>query len=85
MSRDLKQKADAAVSDMGFSSLQEAIRVVLTKLAKKELSIKFEEEIITDLHPAAEHRFKKAVADIKAGKNIHKPKDKAEFFKILNS
>jgi len=89
MSRDLKESAQNASSDLGFSSLQEAIRVLLTKLAKKELSLKVREETeaeeITHLSKAAEKKFKKAVADIKAGKNIYSPKNKEEFFKMLRS
>lgn len=87
MTKDLKESAQSASQDLGFSSLQETIRVLLTKLAKKELSLKVAEEAeeITYLSPAAERRFKKAVADIKAGRNIYKPKDKEEFFKMLRS
>ena len=86
MSQNLKNMAEAVTSDMGFSSLQEAIRVILTKLSKKQLSLRIEEgEEIVDLSPAAERMFKKAVADIKAGRNIYKPKDKEEFFKMLRS
>jgi len=78
--------AETVASDMGFSSLQEAIRVILTKLSKKQLTLRIEEpEEITDLSPTAERRFKKALADIKAGKNIYKPKNKEEFFKMLRS
>lgn len=69
MNKDLKKKAEVVSSEMGFSSLQETIRVLLTKLSKNEFNLKIEEtEEITDLSPAAERRFKKAVADIKAGR-----------------
>ncbi len=43
MSRELKEKAEIVSSDLGFSSIQEAIRVLLTKLSKKEFSFKVEE------------------------------------------
>jgi antitoxin component of RelBE/YafQ-DinJ toxin-antitoxin module len=86
ISQQLKISAEAVSSDMGFSSLQEAIRIFLTKLSKKEMSIKIEEAgEIVDLSPTAARRFKKAVADIKAGRNIYKPKNKEEFFKMLRS
>lgn len=86
ISQQLKNSAEAVSSDMGFSSLQEAIRVILTKLSKKQLSLRIEEgEEIVDLSPAAERRFKKAAVDIKAGRNIYKPKNKEEFFKMLRS
>lgn len=45
MTRELKQKAEIASFDMGFSSLQEIIRVILNKLARKELSISIGDEV----------------------------------------
>jgi len=87
MTEDLKEKAEVVSSDLGFSSLQETIRVLLTKLSKREFSLRVEETVeeITDLSPATERKFKEAVEDIKAGRNIYKPKNKKEFFEILNS
>lgn len=86
MSKALREKAEFVSSDLGFSSIQEAIRVLLTKLSKKEFSLRVEEvEEVTYLSPAAERKFKKAVEDIKAGRNIYKPKDKKDFFKMLRS
>ena len=86
MSRELKEKAQSASSDLGFSSLQETIRVLLTKLSKRELTMSVEPvEEITHLSKTAEARFKKAVLDIKAGRNIYKPKNKDEFFELLRS
>lgn len=69
MTKDLKDQAEAVSFEMGFSSLQEAIRILLTKLSKKEYRLKVEEvEQISDLSPAAERKFKKAIEDIKAGR-----------------
>jgi len=87
MTRELKEKAEDVSRDFGFSSLQETIRVLLTKLSKKELSLKITEETeeITYLSKVAERKFKKAIEDIKAGRNIYKPKNKDEFFKLLRS
>ena len=87
MSKDLKENAQSASSDLGFSSLQEAIRVLLTKLSKKELTLKVTEEVeeITHLSKAAERKFKKAVADIKAGRNITKTKNVDELLSLLRS
>ncbi|OGE71221.1 hypothetical protein A2617_03525 [Candidatus Daviesbacteria bacterium RIFOXYD1_FULL_41_10] len=86
MSKELKNKAEIISADLGFSSIQEVVRVLLTKLSKKEFSLKVEEaEEINYLSPAAEKKFRKAVADIKAGRNIYKPKDKREFFALLRS
>ena len=86
MTKDLKEQAEAVSFEMGFSSLQEAIRILLTKLSKKEYRLRIEEvEQISDLSPAAERKFKKAIEDIKTGRNIYKPKNKKEFFSLLNS
>lgn len=86
MDKDLKERAELASSSMGFSSLQEVVRVLLTKVSKRELDLKFEEtEEVTYLSPAAEKRFKKAVEDIKAGRNIIETKNVDELLSILNS
>lgn len=87
MSIELKKKAEAVSRDFGFSSLQETIRVLLTKLSKRELALRVTEEVeeITHLSKAAEKRFKKAIEDIQAGRNIYKPKNKKEFFEMLRS
>ena len=84
MTKDLKEKAEIVSSDLGFSSLQETIRVLLTKLARREFSIKVEENVeeVTHLSKAAERKFKKAVEDIKAGKNITKTKNIDELFRL---
>lgn len=87
MTKDLKEKAEIVSSDLGFSSLQETIRVLLTKLAKREFSIKVEENVeeVTHLSKAAERKFKKAVADIKTGKNITKTENIDELLQMLYS
>ncbi|MBU4099590.1 hypothetical protein KJ980_08160 [Patescibacteria group bacterium] len=86
MTKNLKEKAEAVSYDMGFSSLQEVIRILLTKLSKKEFSFKIEEaEEVTYLSKAAEKRYKKAVEDIKAGKNVTKTKNVDELLKLLHA
>lgn len=86
MPEELKNKAEAVSSDLGFSSIQEVIRVLLTKLSKREFSLKVEEvEEITYLSAAAGRKFKKAVADIKAGRNVTKTKNIDELLSLLHS
>lgn len=86
MDKDLKERAEIVSSDLGFSSLQEIIRVLLTKLSKKEFSLKVEEaEEIKYLSPKAEIKFKKAVEDIKAGKNVTKTENIEELLELLHS
>lgn len=86
MTQELKKKAEIVSSDLGFSSIQETIRVLLTKLSKKEFNLKVEEvEEVTYLSAGAEKRFKKAVRDIKAERNVTKTKNIDELLSILNS
>lgn len=86
MSQSLKEKAESVATDYGFSSLQEVVRVMLNKFARKAITLTFQEtEEITSLSPANEKYYKKSVRDIKKGVNIFKPKDTDEFFKMLNS
>lgn len=87
MPKELKEKAEKVSIDYGFSSLQETIRVFLAKLSKQELTITLQEktEEITDLSPAAEKRYKKALQDIKAGRNVTKTKNIDEFLQLLRS
>ncbi len=43
MSKELKDRAEKVALEMGFSSLQEAVRVLLNKIANKELLINITE------------------------------------------
>lgn len=86
MSKDLKEKAEVVSSDLGFSSVQEAIRVLLTKLSKREFSLRVEEtEEIKYLSPVAERKFKKAIEDIKAGRNVTKTENVDQLLELLHS
>jgi len=82
MSKDLKVEAEKAALSMGFSSLQESVRLILTKLAKKELKVAIYEETLS---PEAEARYEKIIKDIETGKNIVKTKDAKDFLKKLRS
>lgn len=86
MTKTLKEQAEAVASDYGFSSLQEIIRVLLHKLAKKTLDISIREtEEIIHLSPAAKKRYKKIEEDIQNNRNIYRAKDTEDFFKQLRS
>lgn len=67
MSKILKEKALVAAELQGFSSLQEAIRVMLSKFARRELAVQigYPEEQLT---PKAERRYAKIIRDIDSGK-----------------
>ena len=87
MPKSLKQAAEAVSSDYGFSSLQEAIRILLKKLAIRELSFAVTQEKTESikLTPAAKHRYHKMMKDFKDNKNVLYAKDFADFTKQLNS
>lgn len=87
MSKDLKNKAEKTSADLGFSSLQETIRVLLTQLSNKDFSLKVVSEVeeVTYLSPKAERKFKKAVEDIKAGRNVTKTESVEALLELLRS
>lgn len=84
MQEKLRNEAAQAAASQGFSSLQEAVRVFLRKLAQGEVHLRVAERE-ERLSPAAERRYAKIVADIKRGKNITKTKSLDELFAYLNS
>lgn len=83
MSKTLKTSAQIAARDLGFSSLQEAVRVLLKKLATRRITINVEEQVIP-LSPQAEKRYAKMDKDFKSGKNIHTAKDINDLMKLLH-
>ena len=84
MTIDLKKQAEIVSIDYGFSSLQEVVRFMLNKLARRELSITVSEvEEIEKLSQTSQKRYKQALSDIKKGQDIYKPKNSQEFFKML--
>lgn len=74
MSPELKRQAELASSRMGFSSLQETIRVLVTKLARRQLTVEigYPEE---RLSPRAVRRYEKIIRDIDSGKTKTVPFD----------
>lgn len=86
IANSLKREAKAMVKEQGFSSLQDFIRLILTKLVRNELAIHIEskDEYIR-LTPDAKKRYKEIVNDIKANRNIIEAKDAADFLEKLRS
>lgn len=84
MPKILKEQAEMVAFNYGFSSLQEVVRFILNKLVRGELTITVSEtEQINTLSKASSRRYKQALKDIKSGKNIFKPKNLDDFFKML--
>jgi len=74
ISKDLKLTAGMVAQEYGFSSLQEFVRLLLNKLAKRELVVRIEEKPLL-LSKKAEDRYQKMTSDFKAGKNIYKARN----------
>lgn len=85
MSEDLRTKAEKVSLDMGFSSIQEVIRVLLSNLSANKLKIEISNPDEPELSPKAKGRFAKIMKEIAMGKGIYKPKNDKEFFEMLNS
>ena len=79
----LKQQAEKAAASQGFSSLQEAVRLFLAKLADKRIELTFQETV--RLSPKAIKRYNKITRDIEAGRNVFVAKDVDDLMKQLNA
>lgn len=82
VSKSLKSSATLVAKDYGFSSLQEIIRVLLTKLARRQLTVQIE-EMVTPLSRQAEKRYLKMEKDFKTGKNVYMAKDVDDLMRQL--
>lgn len=69
VSKDLRIRAEDTALEYGFSSLQEAIRVFMAKLAQKAIEISFQESF--KLSPQADSRYQKMDKDFAVGKDIY--------------
>lgn len=82
VSKSLKSDATLVAKDYGFSSLQEIIRVLLTKLARRQLTVQIE-EMVTPLSRQAEKRYLKMEKDFETGKNIYTARSVDELMRQL--
>ena len=64
--KNLRDRATSKAQKMGFSSLQEAVRVFLSKVAAGEVNVRFEETV--QLLPKAIKRYNKIIDEIESGK-----------------
>lgn len=82
MSKELREEAEKEALQQGFSSLQEAIRIFLKKLASKTIGVTIEDTI--RLSPRAIKRYSKIDEDLKKGRNIYKAKDIDDLMRQLH-
>lgn len=64
--KNLRDKASRISEKMGFSSLQEIVRLFLHKIATGNIEISFEETV--QLSPKAIKRYNKIIDEIESGK-----------------
>jgi len=82
--KSLKSGATSAAKAYGFSSLQEIVRVFLTKIAKRELTVTIQETPIY-LSKKAEQRYSKMDKDFAQGRNSHFASNAEELVRQLRS
>jgi antitoxin component of RelBE/YafQ-DinJ toxin-antitoxin module len=77
ISKSLRNEAGLAASNMGFSSLQEAVRVFLTQLRTQIVKISFEQPPV-QLSAKAIKRYDKIIDEIDSGKTKLKSFDSTD-------
>ena len=80
----LRQQAEAASLDLGFSSLQDVVRLLLHKLARRELTVTVQEEVVK-LSKKAQARYAKMDEDFRTGKNVYSANNVDDFLRQLHS
>ncbi len=84
MDKALKDRATLAAQRQGFSSLQEVMRVMATKLADEQVEFKLEEKT-ERISPKAEKRYAKMIADYKKHpEKWTEIKESGDFKKFMN-
>ncbi len=68
----LRNEAEEAAREQGYSSLQDAIRIYLHKLARREIKVQLQEQFPpVQLSKKAIKRYNKMDEDFEKGKNIY--------------
>ena len=81
LTQDLKLNAEKVAREQGFSSLQEVVRVFLTKLATNKVEVTLENVYLTD---ANEKRYTKMTKDFEADNNTHTAQNVDDLISQLN-
>jgi antitoxin component of RelBE/YafQ-DinJ toxin-antitoxin module len=66
INKNIRDQAATAAERMGFSSLQEIVRLFLSKVARQEVNFTLEEAV--QLSPKAIKRYDKIIDEIDSGK-----------------
>lgn len=68
ISKSLRTEAVSVAKDSGFSSLQEVVRLMLTKFARREIGVTFERFPAVKLSAKNDKRYAKMVDDVLSGR-----------------
>lgn len=80
----LRDEAVKVAQESGFSSLQDVIRLFLTKLARKQIAVNLEDTAIP-LSWKNEKRYIQMDKDFEKGKNVYHASSVKELMKQLRS
>src|SRR3990167_11038612 len=83
INQQLKNDAEQVAQAQGFSSLQEVIRVFLSKFAANKVEVTIQESVM--LSDKSEKRYLKETLDFGKGKNIHSAKNVDELMSQFNA
>lgn len=83
MAKSLKRSAQEVANEYGFSSLQDLLRVILTKLSRRELVVSIEAPIY--LSKKNELRYEKMYQDFVKNTNVKDFSSVKELMKDLKS
>ena len=83
ISKELRGKAEKVAKAEGFSSVQEMVRLLLTKMSSGQLEVRIGEPAVL-LSAKAEKRYARMMKDFDEGKNIYTATDVDDLMAQLN-
>lgn len=83
LKKSLKSSALEVAEEYGFSSLQDIIRLILTKLARRELVVSIEEPLMR-LSRRNEKRYLKMSEDFRKNRNVYHAEDVDDLIRQLH-
>lgn len=81
ITQDLKINAENAAHEQGFSSLQEIVRVFLTKLAAKKVEVSLDSILLSEVN---ENRYISMTKDFETNKNVKTAQNVDDLLSQLN-
>ena len=68
ISKSLREEAVGVAKDSGFSSLQDVVRLMITKFARREIGVTLEQFPAVKLSAKNDRRYSKMVNDVLSGR-----------------